>query len=142
MKKLFRITGRVFQDRGEPFRYVLVGGSAALLNVVSYTLLCKTFDCPVNISNIISILLATLAAYIGNKLFVFRSHCPSKTDLIREFLRFFGGRLITMLIEVAGVILAVNVIGQDEVVGKLETQIVVYIVNYVLSRYVVFPRGR
>jgi putative flippase GtrA len=43
-----------------------------------------------------------------------------------------------MVIEVGGVYVLYNIIHQDELVAKLETQVLVVIGNYFISRFLVF----
>lgn len=124
----------------EAMRYIIVGGCTTLVNLVIYTLLCKIIHLDVNISNIISVIIAILFAYITNKIFVFQSHCDSYRELYFEFSKFVGARLITMAIEVGGVFFLYEIIGQDEIWAKLETQVIVLIGNYVISKFLVFKR--
>lgn len=53
-------------------------------------------------------------------------------------LKFFSGRAFTMLVEVAGVWFTVQVLSQNEYLGKLETNVFVLILNYVISKFLVF----
>ena len=76
--------------------------------------------------------------YVTNKLIVFRSHCSSLGELAGECLRFIGARLATMVIEVGGVYFLYEIIHQDEIIAKLETQVLVVIGNYFISRFIVF----
>ena len=103
-----------------------------------YTILCKVVHLNVNISNIISVAVSILFAYVTNKLIVFRSHCSSFGELVLEAVRFIGARLATMVIEVGGVFVLYEIIHQDELVAKLETQVLVVIGNYFISRFIVF----
>ena len=73
-----------------------------------------------------------------NKIFVFASHCKNLKELLQEFFKFVGARLFTMVVEVGGVWLLYSVIGQNELLAKIETQIIVLIVNYLISRFIVF----
>ena len=125
----------------EGMRYLFIGGCTTLVNLVVYTILCKVVHLNVNISNIISVAVSILFAYVTNKLIVFRSHCSSFGELVLEAVRFIGARLATMVIEVGGVFVLYEIIHQDELVAKLETQVLVVIGNYFISRFIVF-RGR
>jgi putative flippase GtrA len=58
--------------------------------------------------------------------------------VINECAKFVGARLATMVIEVGGVFLTVNLIGQDAMIGKLETQVIVIVGNYFISKFFVF----
>ena len=57
---------------------------------------------------------------------------------MNECAKFVGARLATMVIEVGGVFLTVNIIGQDAMIGKLETQVIVIVGNYFISKFLVF----
>lgn len=92
----------------------------------------------VNLSNVISVVCAILFAYVVNKIFVFESRCPSFSALAAEFVKFVGARGVTMIVEVGGVFLLYNIIGQNELIAKLETQIIVLIANYIISKFLVF----
>lgn len=122
----------------EGMRYLFIGGCTTLVNLVVFTVLCRVVHLDVNISNIISVAVSILFAYIANKLVVFRSHCNSLGELAAECARFIGARLATMVIEVGGVYVLYNIIHQDELIAKLETQVLVVIGNYFISRFIVF----
>ncbi len=119
-------------------RYVIVGGCTTLFNFLLFGLLCHICGVEVNLSNFISVVLSILFAYVTNKIFVFASHCKNLKELLQEFLKFVGARLFTMVVEVGGVWLLYSVIGQNELLAKIETQIIVLIVNYLISRFIVF----
>ena len=96
----------------------------------------------VTISNFLSVILSILFAYITNKLFVFRSHCKTFGELFFEFVKFVGARGITMIIEVGGVFLLINILGIHEFISKLFTQVIVIIGNYFISKLIVFKGNK
>ena len=118
--------------------YIITGGLTTLVNLVVFTVLCELLSVDITVSNIISVAAAILFAYVTNKIFVFRSKCPDMRSLAGEFARFVSARLITMVIEVGGVFLLVNIMGMQPLVGKLLTQIIVVIGNYFISKFLVF----
>lgn len=120
-------------------RYVFFGGCTTMVNLVSFYILRK-FHIGLNIANVISIILAILFAYVVNSRFVFRDHCETLKDHIRPFSRFISARLLTMVIEVGGVWLLVELIGMHDMAGKFVTQFIVLVLNYVFSRFFVFTR--
>lgn len=127
---------KLLNSRG--VRYIIVGGCTTLFNFLLFGLLCHVCGVEVNISNFISVVCSILFAYVTNKIFVFASHCRNLKELLQEFLKFVGARLFTMVVEVGGVYLLYSVIGQNEYLAKIETQIIVLIVNYLISRFLVF----
>lgn len=127
----------------EAFRYMFVGGCTTLVNMVVFFVLCEflgfdTSNSGITIANVISIICAIFFAYVANKIFVFSSITDSKRELFLEFVKFVSARLITMIIEVGGVYLAVSLLRQDEMIGKIETQIIVLVANFFISKYLVF----
>ena len=64
---------------------------------------------------------------------------PQKSSYLSLFI---GARIATLVIEVGGVWLAVSVIGQDKMIGKLETQVLVVIGNYFISKFLVFTGNK
>ena len=122
----------------EGMRYLFIGGCTTMVNLVIYAVLCRVVHLNVNVSNIISVAVAIVFAYVTNKLIVFRSHCGSFPELASECARFIGARLSTMAIEVGGVFLLYEVAHQSEMAAKLATQVLVIIGNYFISRFIVF----
>ncbi len=131
-----------FLKDGEAIRYVVIGVLTTLVNFLVYTLLCKGFSVDVTVSNVTSVIISILFAYVTNKIFVFKSRCASFGQLCGEFVKFVGARLLTMVIEVGGVFLLVNVLKGDELLGKLATQVIVIVGNYFISKFLVFTSKR
>jgi putative flippase GtrA len=121
---------------------LIVGGCTTFVNFALFTLLTEFLHYDVTVSNVISIAVSILFAYVTNKLFVFHNHCKHKADLMLEFSKFIGSRLTTMAVEVGGVLLFVNVLGQDSMIGKIETQVVVIAGNYFISKFLVFRKNK
>lgn len=126
--------------RHETVKYIIAGGCTTLFNLMVYRLLYHGLAVEVNLSNLISIVLSILFAYVINKLYVFRSHCDGVTGLVTEFAKFVGARLLTMVIEVGGVFLLYSILHVDEMVSKLATQVLVLISNYLISKLLVFKK--
>lgn len=131
----------------EAFMYLFIGGCTTLVNLVVFSVLTYgtslgNSDLGITISNVISIVLSILFAYVTNKLFVFHSKTNSFKELLYEMGKFIGARIATLVIEVGGVWLAVSVIGQDKMIGKLETQVLVVIGNYFISKFLVFTGNK
>lgn len=119
-------------------RYIFFGGLTTLVNVVSYFLLRNIIELSVNTSNIISIILAIIFAYIVNSRYVFQSKAQNKRERFHEFLAFIGARISTMVIEVVGVFVFVELISMDDMLAKILIQFIVLVLNYLLSKLVVF----
>jgi len=123
----------------ETIRYVIVGGLTTLLNLGLYNLMYTVMGIDVTVSNVTSVAVAILFAYVANKHVVFKRHSGSLNELVLEFFKFVASRGLTSLtFEVGGVFLFHNIMGFDAVLCKIAAQVVVIIMNYVISKLVVF----
>ena len=90
----------------------------------------------------ISIVVAFIFAYVVNSKYVFQDKCETLKDHIQPFCKFVSARLLTMVIEVGGVWMLVEVMGMNGMVGKFCTQFIVLALNYIFSKFLVFTSGR
>ena len=122
----------------ETVRYIIVGALTTLINYALFELLYSIFKIDVTVSNVISITVAILFAYVSNKLIVFRRRSGSPTALLIEFVKFIGSRLITMALELGIMLLFHNVLGINAHFCKAAALVLVIVANYFLSRLIVF----
>ena len=121
-------------------RYLFFGGLTTLLNLGLYALFTRIFIWDENFSNVLAVVISVLFAYITNKLFVFKKHTNSLSELFRECLSFFGGRGLTIALDIGGLYLFYTVIGFPDMIVKVTINIIVVILNYVISRFFVFVK--
>lgn len=121
-------------------RYIFFGGCTTLVNLVSFWALRRFTPLSIHFSNILSIFLAIVFAFLVNGAFVFRSQTKGLAGKMAEFAKFFGGRLSTMLVEVGGVWLLADVLRAKEFFAKFVTQFIVLALNFLISKYFVFRK--
>lgn len=139
MKKLKVLILHFYQN--DVIRYVFFGGCTTLVNLVCFFVLRKC-RVELNIANLISIITAILFAYVVNSRYVFQDKCETFKDHIRPFCKFISARLVTMVIEVGGVWLLVEVCKMNDMAGKFITQFIVLALNYIFSKFFVFTTGK
>ena len=139
MKKLKALILHFYQN--DVIRYVFFGGCTTLVNLVCFFVLRKC-RVELNIANLISIITAILFAYVVNSSYVFQDKCETFKDHIRPFCKFISARLVTMVIEVGGVWLLVEVCKMNDMAGKFITQFIVLALNYIFSKFFVFTTGK
>jgi len=121
--------------------YAVIGGFTTIVSYVSFYLFSYVIGIEVNIANIISVIAAVIFAYVGNKFFVFHSHCETSQGLWREMLTFFLSRAATIVLEIAGVFILATLIGLGNMLSKVLASIIVVILNYVISNRYVFKKN-
>ena len=123
---------------GETVRYIIIGGMTTLINIGLFELLWNIIGIDVTVSNVTSVSVSVLFAYIANKLVVFRRRSDSRGQLIVEFIKFVGSRLSTIGLEIGSLFLFFNILGYNARLIKIAVQVVVILTNYAISKVIVF----
>ena len=135
---VFLISMTLVQNDSDTALFIGISLFAAILAVGMFALLKGPCGIDYKISNFFSVAIAICFAFVVNKLYVFQSKSESFADTIHEFIKFVLGRLVTMAVEVGGVPFCVEILHQPQMIAKLETQVIVTIVNYFISKFLVF----
>ena len=122
----------------ETLRYLLAGIATTAVSFGVFALLHRALAVEERAANAVSIVIAIIFAYFANKLYVFRSDAGGGTA-VAEFAKFIGGRLLTMAVEYFGYIAIVALL-DDELIAKAATQLAVFVLNYVISKLIVFTK--
>ena len=122
-------------------RYIFYGGLTTLVNWGVFFLFRRLLKVPFSAANTISVIAAILFAYFVNSRFVFRSETTDFGGRLKEFVKFVGGRAVTMVLEIGGGWLLVDVLHWNETLVKVVIiQILVMVFNYVISKFFVFTK--
>ena len=124
----------------EPVSYVFWGVMTTAVNYASYTLLTEALRVHYLASTIIAWIISVLFAYFVNKLFVFQSRDWGRTAL-RELWQMVASRLFSLGLEMAIMWFFVDLLHCPHLVVKLAANVVVVIVNYVLSKWIIFKKN-
>ena len=119
-------------------RYVFIGGLTTGVSFGVYWILYALGSLDPNLANALSVICAVVFAYITNKKFVFRTVCATTKALYQEMLGFFLSRGITMLIEIGGVFVLYTLLKVEAMLSKILVSVLILILNYILSRFIVF----
>lgn len=128
----------------EIINYLIFGALTTVVSWGTYSLFVKGFGMSVGVGNVLSWVCAVLFAFVTNKLFVFESKTWAPAIAVREFFSFIGARLITGAIEWVGVPyfsthgLTYPLFGVKGLLSKVVVSIVVIILNYLFSKFLVF----
>jgi len=137
IKKLYNI----YLKYKEIINYLFFGGLTTLVNFVIYFIASRLLHIDPVISNAAAWLLAVLFAYVTNKLFVFESKRDNKKDNAKEIGLFFLFRIISGLLCDQGTFaLMIKVFHINDIISKIVTQIMVIVVNYVFSKFIIFRK--
>ncbi|MBP3543927.1 MAG: GtrA family protein [Lachnospiraceae bacterium] len=124
----------------ETISYLVFGVLTTVVNYVSYEV-CKWLGIHYTVATIIAWVLAVAFAYITNKLFVFESKSFEKAVLIKEITAFVSCRVFSGLCDLGFMVLAVEIIGINDSIAKLVSNVFVVVINYIFSKLFIFKKN-
>lgn len=127
----------LFEKYREMILYLFFGGCTTLVNIVSYYI-CSQIGIGTAISTVIAWVLSVLFAYITNRTFVFASKAHGISAVLKETANFFLCRLATGLLDLAIMVIFVDLLHFNGMVIKILSNIIVIILNYVASKLLIF----
>lgn len=128
------------KKRKEIILYICFGVCTTLVNIVSYFILRSLFSVEITIATAIAWLISVLFAYFTNKIFVFESKTSNFAEMISELASFVSGRVFTGLMELALMVIFVDILDFNEAVMKIISNVLVIILNYILSKIWIFKK--
>lgn len=132
---------KLYTKYKEIINYLVFGVLSTLVNFITYFITARVIGIDEVISNGIAWFCSVLFAYITNKLFVFESKTNSLKAFCKEILSFFLARVVSgIFCDVGTFAIMVKVLNINDVVSKVVTQIMVIILNYILSKVVIFRK--
>lgn len=122
----------------EVLLYLFFGGLTFIISIVSYAFFDITLSMNELVANILSWILAVSFAYVTNKIWVFDAPTHSVGAFMKQLLSFFSGRVATLVIEELILLVFVTLLAFPSVPVKVVAQVIVIVLNYVISKLWVF----
>ena len=119
----------------ELFLYIVFGILTTLVNIITYLFFTRIFGINYLISNIFAWIVSVLFAYVTNRIWVFESR---NANIIKEISLFFGGRLFSGIADVGLMYVFIEILSVNDFISKIIIQILVIILNYLISKLIVF----
>lgn len=130
----------LFNKYRTPVLYLFFGGVTTLVNIAAYYLVARIFGIDPIPATLIAWLISVLAAYLTNRKWVFDSHAASARDVLRELSAFLGARVFTGLLDLGMMYLFVKKLYFDDMLIKIVSNVIVIVLNYVFSKFLIFKR--
>ena len=121
--------------------YGVFGVLTTLINIIAYWLIRK-FEVAIITSTIIAWLAAVFFAYWSNRKYVFQSTNTSLIAIFFEAVYFFACRIATGVFDVAFMYIFADLLGFNDLIVKIVSNVIVVILNYIASKLFIFREGR
>ena len=133
----------LYLEYKEVINYLIFGVGSMIVNFASYFIFARLLKIDEVVSSAMSWFCAVLFAYITNKLFVFESKTTTVKEVIKEYVSFFLARIVTgILCDVGTFAVMVKVLKINDIISKVVTQVMVVILNYVFSKFIIFKNKK
>ncbi|MBP1890145.1 putative flippase GtrA [Clostridium moniliforme] len=136
MNKIFEL----YDKFKEQILYIVFGVLTTAINIVSFFICTRAFGLGVMTSNIIAWITSVLFAFVTNKIYVFNSRNYSIKFVLKELFDFTVSRGATGALDMGLMYLFISVIHMEDMISKIIINIIVIILNYVLSKLYVFRK--
>lgn len=130
---------KLFNKYKEMILYLFFGGCTTLVNIIAYYI-CSKIGIGTAVSTVIAWVLSVLFAYITNRKYVFESKAIGFLTIIKETANFFFCRLATGLLDLAIMVVFVDLLHFNGMTIKILSNIIVIILNYVASKLLIFRK--
>lgn len=128
----------------EIISYLIFGVLTTVVSFITYFLFTRLIftggtQLDIQISNVLSWICAVSFAYITNRTFVFKSKNTGK-ELIKEISSFVGARVFSLVVDMVCMFVLIEWIHLNDIIAKLIVQVIVVVMNYVLSKLFIFKK--
>lgn len=124
----------------EIIRYLIIGVLTTVVSLLTYYLLSYTVLDPkvtlqLQITNIISWIASVTFAYFTNRKYVFK---VQEQKNLKEASKFYISRLTTLVLDMLLMQIFVIKLKFNDKIIKLIVQVIIIVLNYILSKFLVF----
>jgi len=121
--------------------YVFFGALTTFVSFLAYWIALR-FGARLALANTISHAIAITFAYITNKIWVFKSLDVSIKVMAKEYIAFFTSRIATYVLDTLLLIALVYMLRISALLARIFTSALVVILNYVISRKLIFGKNK
>ena len=127
-----------YKKNKEVLLYLLFGGLTFVVSIASYVFFDVILAMNELVANVLSWIFAVSFAFVTNKIWVFGAPSRTVKEFLKQVISFLGGRVATLVIEELILLVFVTLLAFPSVPVKVVAQVIVIILNYVISKFIVF----
>ena len=117
--------------------YIIFGVLTTIVNILVY-LLFVNLHVNYLVSNVLAWFFSVMFAYVSNRIRVFKS---DESNILKEAGLFYGGRIFTGIVDTGLMYLFVSILSVGDLTSKIIIQVIVVILNYLLSKLIIFKKS-
>lgn len=137
---LFNIFQPIYVKHKEALLYLFFGGLTTVVSIIAFFFLNVTMEMHELIANVISWIIAVTFAFFTNRVWVFAAPTKGINEFVKQAISFYAGRLVTLGIEEIILLVFITLLRFPSMLVKIVAQVLVIILNYVISKVFVFKK--
>ncbi len=118
--------------------YLIFGVLTTAVNIIVYWFCVHVLGTPVMFGTVAAWALSVLFAYMTNRSMVFHSTAAGSQEILKEIASFFACRLGTGVVDWVIMFVFVNILHFNDMFVKIAANVIVIVLNFVLSKFVIF----
>lgn len=124
----------------EGLLYLFFGGLTFFLSIFLFWFMDSVLHMNVVINNSIDWVICVAFQFFTNRTWVFDGKVETKKDFLKQAGSFTAGRLFTLVVEDLLIYIFITLLGFPTMPVKLAATFVVIVLNYVISKLIVFRK--
>lgn len=137
---VLRIFNPFYKKYKEMLLYLFFGGLSFIVSIATYALFNVGMNINELIANVLSWIITVMFAFLTNRVWVFQSPTNGVAEFVKQMLVFYSGRVITLVVEEVILLVFITWLGFNSMLIKVIAQVIVILLNYVISKLVVFRK--
>ncbi len=137
-----RVLEPFYKKYKEILLYLFFGALTTVVSIGSYAALNVGLGVNELIANVISWICAVTFAFFTNRVWVLAAQTEGAGAFLGQMAKFCGGRIFTLIVEEAILFVFITKMGFNSVLIKVIAQVVIVVLNYLISKLLVFRKGR
>lgn len=137
---VLRIFNPFYKKYKEMLLYLLFGGLSFIVSISTYAGFNVGMGINELVANVLSWIITVLFAFLTNRVWVFQSPTNGVSEFVKQMFAFYSGRVITLIIEEVILLVFITWLGFNSMVIKVIAQVIVILLNYVISKLVIFKK--
>ncbi|MCF0145420.1 MAG: GtrA family protein [Eubacterium sp.] len=137
---VLRVFEPFYKRYKEALLYLFFGGITFFLNIILFALIGRFTNINELVNNVICWIICVLFQFFTNRTWVFDAKVEGAGSFFKQMAGFFGGRLFTLVVEEVILAVFISWLGLNAMVVKILAQVVVIVLNYVISKFIVFKK--
>lgn len=121
-----------------PLLYLFFGGLTTIINYAVFYICNTPFNMYYQLANFIAWFVSVVFAFLTNKVWVFGSHYTTVAAFCREAISFFFYRGLSYFLDAGIMYVGVSLLAQNANLTKLADQVIIVVLNYFFSKFLIF----